>query len=50
MCCGQCYDGIFNMIGCKNGVATQLLAMEKRAALTHCYGHALNLAVGDSMK
>ena len=38
------------MIGCKNGVATQLLAKEKWAVLTHCYGHALNLAVGDSMK
>ena len=49
-CRGQCYDGASNMIGCKNGVATQLLAKEKRAVLTHCYGHALNLAVGDSMK
>ena len=48
-CHGQCYDGAFNMIGCKNGVATQLLAKEKRAVLTHCYGHALNLAVGDSI-
>ena len=38
------------MAGCKNGVATQLLAKEKSAVLTHCYGHALNLAVGDSMK
>ena len=49
-CRGQCYDGASNMTGCKKGVATQLLAMEKRAVLTHCYGHALNLAVGDSMK
>ena len=49
-CCGQCYDGASNMVGSKNGVATQLLAKEKRAVLTHCYGHALNLAVGDSMK
>ena len=49
-CRGQCYDGASNMVGCKNGVATQLLAKEKRAVLTHCYGHALNLAVGDSMK
>ena len=44
-CCGKCYDGASNMIGCKNGVATQLLAKEQRAVLTHCYGHALNLAV-----
>ena len=49
-CRGQCYDGASNMVGCKNGVATQLLAKEKRAVLTHCYGHALNLAIGDSMK
>ena len=49
-CHGQCYDGASNMTGCKNGVATQLLAKEKRAVLTHCYGHALNLVVGDSMK
>ena len=44
-CCGQCYDGV--------DVKKQLnyvLAMEKRAVLTHCYGYALNLAVGDSMK
>ena len=40
-CRGQCYDGASNMVGCKNGVATQLLAKEKRAVLTHCYGHAL---------
>jgi len=49
-CHGQCYDGASNMVGCQNGVATQLLANEKRAVLIHCYGHALNLAVGDSMK
>ena len=49
-CHGQCYDGASNMVGCKNGVATQLLAKEKRAVLTHCYGYALNLAVGDLMK
>ena len=49
-CRGQCYDGASNMVGCKNGVATKLLAKEKRAVLTHCYGHALNLAIGDSMK
>ena len=38
------------MAGCKKGVATQLLAKEKKAVLTHCYGHASNLAVGDSTK
>lgn len=49
-CRGQCYDGTFNMAGCRNGVATQIQAKEKRAILTHCYGHALNLAVSDSIK
>ena len=48
--CTQCYDGASNMVGCRKGVATQLASKEKRAVLTHCYDHALNLAVGDSMK
>ena len=38
------------MVGGIKGVASQLAAKEKRAVLTHCYGHALNLAVGDSVK
>ena len=38
------------MVGSRNNVATQLASKEKRAVLTHCYGHALNLAVGDAMK
>ena len=46
-CHGQCYDGASNMSGSRNGVATQIMAEEKRAVYTHCYGHALNLAVGD---
>ena len=49
-CRGQCYDGASNMVGRRKGVATQLARKEKRAVLTHCYGHALNLAVEDSMK
>ena len=50
-CGGQCYDGASNMVhvGCRKRVTTQLARKEKRAILT-CYGHALNLAVGDSMK
>ena len=39
-----------NMVGCRNGVATRLASKENRAVLTHCYGHALNLAGGDAMK
>ena len=47
---GQCYDGASNMVGAKSGVATQIKNYERRAFLTHCYGHALQLAVGDTMK
>ena len=50
MCRGQCYDGASNMTGSKTGVATRLMAEEPCALLTHCYGHALNLAVGDAIK
>lgn len=34
----------------RNGVAKQLSDKESRAAYTHCYGHALNLAATDSIK
>ena len=49
-CRGQCYDGASNMSGCKNGVSKQISDKEPKAIYTHCYGHALNLAVGDTMK
>ena len=49
-CRGQCYDGASNMTGVRTGVAKQLTDEEPRAILTHCYGHALNLAVGDIVK
>ena len=49
-CRGQCYDGASNMSGAKKGVAKQLSDIEKRAIYTHCYGHSLNLAIGDSIK
>ena len=38
------------MTGVRNGVAKQLTDEESRAIFTHCYGHALNLAVGDTVK
>ena len=38
------------MSGAKNGVAKQLADIEKRALYTHCYCHALNLAIADTMK
>ena len=49
-CRGQCYDGASSMAGCRTGVVTTILAKEKRALYTHCYGHALNLAVQDTVK
>ncbi len=36
--------------GSKSGVATVLLSKEPRACYTHCYGHALNLAVQEMVK
>ncbi|KAJ8041249.1 Zinc finger MYM-type protein 1 [Holothuria leucospilota] len=47
---GQCYDGASAMSGTKSGVATQFKALNKKCLYTHCYGHALNLAVCDSVK
>ncbi len=45
----QCYDGAANMPGVRNGVATQISAVEPRALYTHCYGHSLNLACQDTI-
>ena len=47
---GQCYDGAATMAGSKSGVASRVLAEESRAVFTHCYGHSLNLACGDTIK
>ena len=47
---GQCYDGASVMIGIRSGVAKQIADIEPRAIFTHCYGHALNLAVADTVK
>ena len=47
---GQCYDGAAAMAGTRSGVAKLVLAQEARAIYTHCYGHALNLACGDTIK
>ena len=47
---GQCYDGCGTMAGKKSGVATRIQQEEPRAIFTHCYGHALNLSVGDTIK
>ena len=47
---GQCYDGAAAMAGRKKGVATVIKRINPKCLYTHCYGHALNLAVGDSVK
>lgn len=38
------------MAGAKAGVAAKIEEMEPRALFTHCYGHALNLGVSDTIK
>jgi len=38
------------MAGSRSGVSTQICQLESHAVYTHCYGHALNLAVSDMMK
>ena len=47
---GQCYDGAATMAGEKTGVATQIKNINETCLYTHCYGHALNLAVADAIK
>ena len=47
---GQCYDGCNTMAGAKGGVAVKIQELEPKAVFTHCYGHALNLSVNDTMK
>ena len=49
-CRGQCCDGASNMVGAKKGVATEIQKIQPRAILTHCYGHFLQLTVGDTVK
>jgi hypothetical protein len=44
---GQCYDGASAM---RMWVAKRICDLEPRAVYTHCYGHALNLAAGDTLK
>ena len=47
---GQCYDGASSMSGHLNGLNTLVKREEPRAIYTHCYGHNLNLSVGDTIK
>ena len=48
-CRGQCYDRASNMCGIRNGVAAQISSKEPRSIFIHCYGHALNLAAGETI-
>ena len=47
---GQCYDGAKNTCGIKNGVSNKILSKNPKAFFIHCFGHALNLAVGGMVK
>ena len=38
------------MVGAKTEVATLINEIESHAHLVHCHGHALQLAVGDTIK
>ena len=38
------------MVGAKTGVAMHIKEIEPHALLTHCYGHALQLGVCDTIK
>ena len=45
-----CHNGTSSMVGAKTRVATHKNEIESHAHLTHCHGHALQLAVGESTK
>ena len=47
---GQWHDGAKNMCGIRNGVFDKILWEKSKAFFTHCFGHALNMAVGDMVK
>ena len=49
-CRDQCYDGAANVAEVRAGMATQICEIEQRVVFTHCYGHTLSLAVGDTMQ
>ena len=44
----QCYGGAATMSGKASGVATQFKLENEKMLYTHCYGHALNLAIKDA--
>ena len=46
---GQCYDGASTMAGACNDIAAKIQQLESKAVFTHCYRHALNLSVNDTV-
>ena len=46
---GQCYDTASAMNSSKRGISKLVSDLESRAVYMHCYGHALNLAAGDTL-
>ncbi len=46
----QCYDGAATMSGKNAGVVAKVLKEEPKVLCTHCYGHSLSLACGDTIK
>ena len=38
------------MAGARGGVAAKIQQIEPKAVFTHCYGHALNLSVNDTIE
>ena len=49
-CCGQCCAGASTMSGMKKGAAKVIASKDSCANFTHCYGHAINFGVGDTIK
>lgn len=43
----HCYDGAAGMSSPKSDIATQIKLLNRKCLYTHCYGHALDLTVGD---
>ena len=45
------YDAVkMRLIGIKNDVSIEILSENPKTFFTHCFGHALNLTVGDMVK
>ena len=45
---GQGYDGASTMSGARGGVQARICEKQPKAIYTHCAGHSLNLAIGNS--